>query len=136
MTEALLEYARRRFALDKPDAKTGKSRLQTQYDIRKQTGVVTSVLQSLGHVPPETAYLWEWYEALSARRGAGFSVNALSWSDMRAFFYLRRLSPEPWEVDTICAIDTAYLNSRADTTTTGAAQDASALAAQITGKRE
>jgi len=130
----LLEFARQRFALDKLDPKTGKSQLQTFLDIRKQTGVVRSELRNMKSVPPETEYIWNWYLDLSARRSAGFSINAISWTDMWAFFQLRGISPEPWEVDTICLIDSTYLSSRAETSTTAVA-NAGGLGGQVTGKR-
>ena len=135
LTAALLECARQRFALDKPDPVTGKSQLQTFYDIRKQTGVVRRELRELKSIPPETRHLWEWYCALAARRGAGFSVNAISWSDMWAFFQLQRISPEKWEVDTICKIDSAFLDSRVENKAPPVA-DAGGLGRQITGKQD
>lgn len=136
LTAALLEYARQRFALGKIDPKTNKSRLQTMIDIRTQTGVVRKELREMRSLPPETAYLWEWYEALSQRRGASMSVNAISWADMWAFFQLRGISPQPWEVDTICQLDTAYLLCQASDAPQGAVQGAGDLQTHITGKRD
>ena len=103
-------------------------------DIRKQTGVVRRELAEMPSVPPETQYLWDWFQALNERRGAGFSINALSWTDMWAFFQLRGVTPEQWEVDTICQIDTAFLFSRSDNSPTDVTKDAGGLGGQITGK--
>lgn len=96
--------------------------------------MVRSELMRMKSVPPETEYIWNWYLDLSARRSAGFSVNAIGWSDIWAFFQLRRITPEPWEVDTICLIDSTYLSSRAETSTTAVAS-AEGLGGQVTGKR-
>lgn len=130
-----MEYARRRFALDKPDPTTGKSRLQTCLDIYKQTGVLRRELRNLPRVPVETEYLWNWYLDLAAQRQAGFSVNALAWSDVEAYFRLRGMSPAWWEVDTIRQIDAAFVASRADDKS-DPVQDAGGLMAQLTGKQD
>ena len=130
----MLEFARRRFALDKIDPTTGKSRLQTLQDIRKQTGVVRRELRDLPLAPPETEYLWNWFLDLSARRQAGFSINALAWADIHAYFTLKRLSPEPWEVDTLCLLDSVYLEAQAKDSNAPVA-NATGLGSQVTGKR-
>lgn len=49
---------------------------------------------------------------LSERRTMGMAVNAITWSDLYAFFALKGISPQPWEVDTIRLLDAAYLESR------------------------
>lgn len=105
-------------------------------DIRKQTGVVRKELRDMKPLPHETAYLWEWFLAMSERRGASMSVNALAWSDIAAFFQLRGLSPQPWEVDTICQLDTAYLVCQASDAPQGAVTGASGLQNHLTGKRD
>ena len=128
-----MEHARQRFALDKPDPTTGKSRLRVLYEILEQTRVVSQELQDLKSVPPEMVYLWDWYKALSDSRSAGFSVNAIAWSDIAAFFSLMKLSPTPWEVSTIRQIDQAFIASRADSTT-GAVGNAAAMHNRMSSK--
>jgi hypothetical protein len=76
--------------------------------------------------------VWEWYQDLSAARGAGFSINAIAWTDMWAFFDLKRFRPEPWEVQAIRALDDAFLMSRLDATTSAVA-GAKTLKNQMTG---
>lgn len=131
LAEALLEHARRRFALDKPDPTTGKSRLTVLLEIQKQTKVTAPDLLSMPRIPLEVQYLWDWFSDLSAARTAGFSVNAITWSDLQAYFRLVQICPEPWEVRTIRSIDSAYLASRADSSTGGEVKDATALQQQV-----
>jgi hypothetical protein len=120
--------------LDKPDPKTGKSRLQVLIEIRTQTKVVAPELINMVPVPIEIEYLWDWYLDLANARTAGFSVNALTWSDIRAYFTLLKISPEPWEVRTIRDIDAAFLASRADNTS-GTVKNAKALLTRTTLKK-
>lgn len=99
------------FALSKPD-KTGKTRLQVLLDIKKQTGVIAKELSELPELPSETAHVWDWFGALSNRRGAGFALEPIAWNDMDAFFRLRKIRPMGWEADCIAQLDDAFLASR------------------------
>lgn len=95
--------------------------------------MVAPELERLPALPIETAHVWEWYQDLSAARGAGFSINAIAWTDMWAYFDLKRFRPEPWEVQAIRALDDAFLMSRLDETT-GAVAGAKTLKNRMTGK--
>lgn len=98
--------------------------------------MVAPALKSLAPIPFDVAYLWDWYEAMSQRRTAGFSINAITWSDMQAFYALNQISPEPWEVNTICRIDSAFLASRVDPTVGAASvSSAGALKNTVTAKK-
>lgn len=132
LTEALLEFARAHFALSKPDEKTGKTRLRLLTEIREQTGIVAPELEALPELPDETAHIWQWFVDLSSARSAGFSINAISWTDIWSFFALKRIQPDPWEVQTLRAIDDAFIFSRIDKAS-GATADAKSLKQQMTG---
>lgn len=90
-------------------------------------------LANLPELPRETAHLWEWYQDLSGARGAGFSINAISWIDLWAYFDLKRMRPEPWEVQTLRALDEAFMQSRLDEATS-TAKGAKTLKNRMTGK--
>lgn len=102
-------------------------------EIKEQTGVVAPELAALPVLPEETAHIWDWYRSLSGARSAGLSINAISWSDMGAYFHLNRIHPDVWEVEALRALDGAFLESRTSKVTSGA-KDAGALRGQITGK--
>lgn len=103
-------------------------------EIRTQTKVVAPELINLAPIPAEIEYLWDWYLDLAGARTAGFSVNALTWSDVRAYFDLLKISPEAWEVRTIRRIDAAFLASRADNSI-GTVKNAGALLTRTTLKK-
>lgn len=111
----MLEYARQRFALRREDPRTKKSRLQTLLDIKTQTGLVTGELNSLVPLPSETAYLWEWYQDLEIARQASMGGPLpIPWAEIEAYFRLRRIRADAWEVDTIRTLDAEYMVSLTD----------------------
>jgi len=121
LTAALLQFAVARFALSKPYKKTGKTRLQVLLDIQAQTGITAGELTNLPPMPETLGYIWEWFLDAHRKRQAGFSMNALSWSDAQAFFQLRRLRPSPWELDAFLQLDESQ--SSEATSTAGSAKD-------------
>jgi hypothetical protein len=134
LTEALLEVARAHFALSKP-GENGKSRLQVLTEIRKQTGVVAKELRDLPSIPDETAHIWRWFNQLSRRRGAGYSIEALAWKDIDAYFTRMRVNPYPWELDAIVDLDDAFLTSRF-AKTAGVIKGAADLQERVRRKKE
>jgi hypothetical protein len=132
LTVALLEFAGAHFTLSKPD-KSGKTRLRTLLEIKAQTGVVAPELKALPEIPFGTTHIWQWFSDLDSKRQAGMAINALSWSDIEAYFRLRRIIPMQWELDAIVKLDNAFLASRYDNTT-GRAKGASSLKRQMRGE--
>lgn len=49
------------------------------------------------------------------------TINALSWSDIRAYFQVRRIEPAKWEIEALTQLDDAFLLSRLDKATGKAA---------------
>lgn len=134
LTDALLQFAEARFALSIPDEKTGKTRLQTLLEILKQTGVKAPELASLPRLPVEVAHIWDWFGDLNSARGAGMALEAISWSDMRAYFEMVSVKPTRWEINALRRLDGAWLESRSGRKKK-AAKGARALGSAITGKR-
>lgn len=71
--------------------------------------MVAPELASLPQVPLETAHIWRWFLDLNGPRGAAFTVNPISWADTAAYFNLKRIRPDPWEIDLLRSLDDAYL---------------------------
>ncbi len=108
-----------------------KSRLQVAYDIQKQTGITPTTLTTLKRLPPETAHLWEWYQDISTGRQTGMGgMCPLAWEAFDAYFRLKRIRPEAWEVDTIRAIDAEFMASQGEDSSNVAA-DASSLMSRV-----
>lgn len=128
-----MEFAGAQFALSKPDPKTGKTRLRLLYEIRQQTGVVAPELVNMPELPRGAEHVWSWYCELDAKRQSGMSINALSWSDIRAYFSLKGITPSPWELRALTRLDDAFLVSRFDNKV-GAAKSARTLKRQVSGK--
>ena len=107
-----------------------KSRLQVAYDILRQTGITPTTLTTLKRLPAETAHIWEWYEQLGAGRQTGMGgMCPLTWESIDAYFRLKRIRPEAWEVDTIRAIDAEFMVSQG-----GDSPDVAADASSLMGR--
>jgi hypothetical protein len=74
------------------------------------TGELPPALAEAPPLPEGGLVVWRWYvELASGRRTSGFGPSPLVWADVDAFFRLRRVQPRAWELDTILAIDAAFL---------------------------
>lgn len=77
--------------------------------------MVTGELKNLIPLPPETAYLWEWYRDIEAGRQYGMSGPLpLQWGEIEAYFRLQRVRLDTWEVATIRNLDAEYIASLVD----------------------
>lgn len=83
-------------------------------------------------LPWEVEHIWGWFSDLDCQRSAGFSVNALAWADIWAYFRLRHIDPHDWEVRAIQALDGAFIESRTKNVAVDAA-DAKGLKDRMTG---
>lgn len=61
------------------------------------------------------------------------AINAFSWSDIQAYFSLKRIHPMAWELDAVVRVDDAFLASRYDNKT-GTTKSAKSLKRQMSGK--
>lgn len=95
--------------------------------------MVAPELKALPELPRGTEHIWKWYCELDAKRQAGMSINALSWTDIQAYFALRRIEPASWELDAIARVDDAFLASRYDNKV-GVTKSAKSLKRQMSGK--
>lgn len=94
--------------------------------------MVAPELENLPTVPPGTDHIWAWFRDLDSRRQAGMSVCALSWSDIHAYFQMRRVKPSQWELEALSKLDDAYLLSRIDGKI-GTVSGAKSLKGRMTG---
>lgn len=58
--------------------------------------------------PEALRHVWTAFCRLSARRGAGFSINPISWPDIDAYTRLSRMPLAPWEVRLIEELDDMF----------------------------
>lgn len=74
------------------------------------TGKVPQALVEVPELPASGVMVWRWYiDLASARRSSGFGAASLAWADVEAYFRLKRIVPEPWEIEAIQALDATFL---------------------------
>jgi len=89
----------------------GQSLLAHFEQVEKATGRRPQELD-VQDPPLEGLYLWEWFWDLHQGRQAGMSGPAsISWLDIQAWARLNLVELEPWELQAIRAMDTAYLRA-------------------------
>jgi hypothetical protein len=62
-----------------------------------------------GEVPPEAAYLVEWFSELRSRCGGGMGPEPIKPTEIEAWQRLRGVELLPWELSLILALDNALL---------------------------
>lgn len=59
--------------------------------------------------------VWRDFINLNATRTSnGFGINAISYSEMEAYFRVNDIKPEPWEIEIIRNFDTVVLKVYSD----------------------
>lgn len=65
-------------------------------------------------LPREMRYLWRSFLQLHRARGSnGWGPNPIAWSEIDAFCRLTESTLDPWEVEALCALDEAFMESAA-----------------------
>lgn len=78
--------------------------------IQEQTGSWPEDIPEPPDIPPALEHLWAWFWQLrTANPSAGFGPAPLSFGEMDAWQRVTGNRLEPWHVDTLLAIDAAFL---------------------------
>lgn len=64
--------------------------------------------------PDALGYVWRWFIDLNGARGGGMGPSPITWPDMAAYFGLKQIQPEPWELDLIHSLDGVALTAAQD----------------------
>jgi len=56
-------------------------------------------------LPDSLKTYWDWFIRLSNHRQSGMGINSISYLEMKAFFDLHGIYPEPYEVEVIEMFD-------------------------------
>jgi hypothetical protein len=84
-------------------------------NVWEQTGQRPRELDNLAELPTSCYECWSWFLNLNeSRTSNGFGFNPISYSDIDAFFRLRKIIPEQWEVDLIKRLDRETLGIYAE----------------------
>ena len=113
--DALIEYARHQFELDRRLA-DGTTHRQSLESAERQTGKRSARLDG-PDLPDGVAHVWSWFLELNAgRQLGGFGPSRISYVDITAWCALTRREILPSEVTAILLIDQEWLVSRQDET--------------------
>ncbi|MBV7434488.1 hypothetical protein KRX19_05545 [Cardiobacteriaceae bacterium TAE3-ERU3] len=59
---------------------------------------------------------WQWFEEISRGRDCSMGLTSLKWSEMNAYFRLRGITPQQWQIDLIMAFDSIWVDVMGDDT--------------------
>lgn len=75
-------------------------------NVWRQTGVKPKELDNIPELPSSCEEVWSWFLNLHESRSSnGFGVNPIPYSDIDAFFRLKQIQPELWEIDLLKRLD-------------------------------
>ena len=87
----------------------GCTRRQHYESIARQTGRVIPELD-VKPLPFTCSEIWKWFMNLNQSRQSGFGVNAISYSEMKAYFDLINVQPTEDELTLIRMLDNILLD--------------------------
>ncbi|HEY4712822.1 MAG TPA: hypothetical protein VIH30_01050 [Aquirhabdus sp.] len=65
-------------------------------------------------IPESAAHVWHYFIQMNKKRGSnGFGANPLTFTEIRSWCELKKITLEQWELDAIDAIDEAYISESA-----------------------
>lgn len=73
--------------------------------VEKQIKKKPKELEELVSLPSKFNHIWTWFLELNQTRPSGFGISNITYSEMKAFFELLEIKPEPWEVNFIKMFD-------------------------------
>jgi len=83
--------------------------------VYKQTGIMPVELEKLVSLPPMLKYIWRDFLILnSARTSNGFSANCIPYTEIKAYYDLINVVPEPWEVEVLRHMDNLVMQIMSD----------------------
>jgi hypothetical protein len=65
-------------------------------------------------MPIEAAHVWGWFIRLHNTRQSGMGANAITETEIAAFFSNRGMTPLPWEVEALARLDAVAVDAFKD----------------------
>jgi hypothetical protein len=96
-----------RFELGEPQ-KDGQSLETHLISYYRQTGEVPEQLL-VEPIPFELTHVWQWWHQLHATRSIGNRRCHITYAEVHAWATVLQLSPAPFEIACLMAVDTAYM---------------------------
>lgn len=99
-----MEFAKQEFDLSEKqsDGKTLKEHLE---NVQRITHKVPKELENLVELPECMREYWNWFLKLNNKRQPGMGIAAISYQEMKAFFELYGIYPEPNEIEVLEMFD-------------------------------
>ena len=98
-------FAKQQFELSEIQ-KDGTSLKDQLLNVERQTGIKPKELQDLVELPEVFSSCWSWFLDLnSARTSGAMAPNPITFTEMKCYFDLMEIQPEPWEVHIIKMLD-------------------------------
>ena len=107
--EDLIAFAEHQFALDQRQDETGTVR--DHLKVAAARGSVAARRRLEGPpLPPEVAYIWDWFRQLTAARAYGIGgPSPISYPDIQAWIALTATPITPWEIGVLRSLDQSFL---------------------------
>lgn len=84
-------------------------------NVWKQTGIKPKELEDIPDLPASCFEVWSWFLNLNeSRTSNGFGFNPVQYSEIDAFFRLKQIQPELWEIDLLKRLDREVLSIYAE----------------------
>lgn len=67
------------------------------------------------NLPDSMKFVWMWFiELHNSRTSSGFGLNPIQYSEIKAYFELKGITPDEWEVQLIKRLDSIAMNHYAE----------------------
>lgn len=60
-------------------------------------------------IPPAGQHLWEWFHVLTHRRGSGFGLSLIPYSEIKSWIEVRKVLIHDWEIEILVHMDYEFL---------------------------
>lgn len=117
--EKAIEFAKYEFSMQEiqKDGKTLREHLKKAAEFANTSSwfdsSIPKELEEAPELPSVFEYCWHDFLQLHNSRQAGFSLNCLSYSEIKSYYDLMGINPEPWHVSVIKLFDNLFMQEYA-----------------------
>lgn len=117
--EKAIEFAKYEFSMQEiqKDGKTLREHLKkVQEEVCNSSWFdipAPKELEDVPELPSVFEYCWHDFLQLHGARQVGFSLNSLSYTEIKNYFDLMGITPEPWHVSIIKLFDSLFMQEHA-----------------------
>ena len=115
-----IDFAKYEFSMQEvqQDGRTLKEHLEKVASVAPssswfETPIAPKELEAAPELPSVFNFCWHDFLQLHNSRQAGFSINCLSYTEIKSYFDLMGVRPEPWHVSVIKLFDSLFMQEHA-----------------------